>query len=128
MRAGCSAPARNRTPGTSTCTPGSAEGTSPITDTSVSHNTLSTVPATSATRRPGMYFARRRGQNTAAASATSASASALGFRLASPSGNARRTVAGPPLTGGNPRNGRACMSMMISPTPDMNPEITAYGV
>ena len=40
-----------------------AEGTAPITETSDSHSTLRTVPATSATRRPGRYLARRRGQS-----------------------------------------------------------------
>ena len=128
MSAGCSALTRKPKEGSSTCIPGSPEGIVPITDTSFSHRTLRTVPVTSATSRPGRYFDKRRGQSTATANATHARPNALGFRFANPSGNARRTPRGPPLTWGAPRKGMACVNMMMSPTPDMNPEITTYGV
>ena len=61
--------------------PGIPEGTSPITATSDSHSTLRTVPATSATRRPGRYFARRVGQTTATPRATDPSATALAVHV-----------------------------------------------
>ena len=59
---------------------------------------------------------------------TAAMANAL--RLIPPitSGHARIASTGPPVATGSPRKGRVCIRMMMIPMPDMNPEITEYGV
>ena len=44
------------------------------------------------------------------------------------SGHWRIVLSGPPSSTGRPMNGRVCITMMITPMPDMKPEITEYGV
>ena len=55
-------------------------------------------------------------------------ASALKLTLLIAFGKARTTPTGPPVAPVAPRNGRVCKSMMMMPMPDMNPDITEYGV
>ena len=55
-------------------------------------------------------------------------ARALKLIPAMSSGQALMAPIGPPLAASAPRNGIVCSKMMIMPMPDMNPEITEYGV
>ena len=55
-------------------------------------------------------------------------ARALKLIPAMASGQALIAPIGPPLAASAPRNGIVCSKMMIMPMPDMNPEITEYGV
>ena len=68
------------------------------------------------------------GQSTPTTRVTAAMASALKLTLFIAFGKARTTPTGPPVAPVAPRNGRVCKSMMIMPMPDMNPDITEYGV
>ena len=51
-------------------------------------------------------------------------ASAPRLTLARVSGHFDTTVGGPAAATGAPRKGSVCMTMMITPIPDMNPDIT----
>ncbi len=53
---------------------------------------------------------------------------ALRSTLRSASGQAKTMLAGEPDAPEPPRNGSVCSNMMITPMPDMNPDITEYGV
>ena len=55
-------------------------------------------------------------------------ASALKLISLTASGQARIAPMGPPAATGAPRKGNVCNRMMIMPMPDMNPDITEYGV
>ena len=98
-------------------------------------------PRRSATGRPAAYrrsaqrasggrsLLSRVGQTTPTTRVTVAMATAL--RLKSPYRIRPRSESpptGPPGTTSAPRKGRVCTSMMIMPMPDMNPDITEYGV
>ena len=54
--------------------------------------------------------------------------SALKSMSASASDKERTDSSGPPSATSLPSNGRVWTRMMITPTPDMNPETTEYGV
>ena len=106
------------------CSSGRPVGTSPITGGPPSHNTPSSVPALSAASVGGRYLLNWAGQPTPTASVTTAMASALVLRSLSASGHSRIASSGPPVATGAPRNGRVCSRMMITPMPDMKPEMT----
>ena len=105
ISAGCTA--RASSPGASSgrCRLGRPVGTSPMTGVSLSHSTLSAVPATSAASAGGMYFRSCAGHKTPTASVTSAMVNALKFRSAMVSGQARTASSGPPVRTGAPMNG-----------------------
>ena len=63
-----------------------------------------------------------------AASVVAAMATALTFRSLNASGHARTAPIGPPVAVAAPRNGSVWMRMMMTPMPDMKPDITEYGV
>ena len=51
-------------------------------------------------------------------------ANALRSKLLTASGQARTAPSGPPSAKGAPMKGRVCNRMMITPMPDMNPDMT----
>ena len=53
---------------------------------------------------------------------------ASAFMPATASGRAAAAPIGPPGAAGAPRNGMAWSRKMMMPMPDMNPEMTTYGV
>ena len=55
-------------------------------------------------------------------------ARALTLISATASGNARSAPIAPPDAAGAPRNGMVWINMMMTPMPDMNPEMTTCGV
>ena len=57
-----------------------------------------------------------------------AMATALALRFMIALGHSRTTTSGPPFADEAPSAGSVCRMMMMIPTPDMNPEITEYGV
>ena len=76
ISAGCIAPASTLGETSSCCNPGRLADTSPMTGTSVSHRTLNSVPAISATRVAGKNFENLAGQATITTSVVAATASA----------------------------------------------------
>ena len=110
------------------CSSGRPMGTSPMTGVPVNHRTPRAVPAARAARVGGMYFLRRSGQRMPTARVTTAMASALKLTLRIASGHACTAAIGPPVGTEAPRNGSVWSSMMMIPMPDMNPDMTEYGV
>ena len=49
---------------------------------------------------------------------------ALLSKWSTTSGKLRSVAIGPPAAAGTPGKGRVCTSMIITPTPDMNPDMT----
>ena len=124
INAGCTAPANALRERSGNCTSGRPVGTSPMTGVLLNHRTLSNVPAVSAASVGGRNFLSRLGHTTPTARVTAAIESALKLTSFIASGQARTAPSGPPVTMAEPRKGRVCMSMMIMPMPDMNPDIT----
>ena len=107
---------------------GRPAGTSPMIGTSVSHRVPTSVPAISAAIVGGRTRLRRAGHIAPTARVTAVTANALALKSPNASGQARTAPGAPPEATGDPSMGRVCMRMRISPIPDMNPEITEYGV
>ena len=70
----------------------------------------------------------RAGHRMPTASVTAAMAKAAVLKLAMPSPQPLMAPMGPPSATGIPMSGSVCSRMMMMPMPDMNPEITEYGV
>ena len=94
----------------------------------VSQRTLSSVPARSAARVGGKYCRSLFGHSTPTASVTAAMASALTLMSVITSGHDLTAPNGPPSATFAPTNGSVCSRMMMTPMPDMKPDITEYGV
>ena len=77
---------------------------------------------------PGTSDAAGPGQKMQTPKLTAAIATALALRFTMASGQARITSSGAPPDPSIPSAGSVCRMMMMMPTPDMNPEITEYGV
>ena len=99
-----------------------------MTGASVNHKIPSAVPTTSATRGPGAKRENRRGQRNPTASVTDPMAKAPVSMALTAAGSARAAPIGPPVAPEAPNNGNACISTMMTPIPDMNPETTTCGV
>ena len=128
MRAGWIALTRKPTEGSARCNCGNPVGIGPITGTSRSASTPSSVPTIKATSGPGMNLVHLRGHSTPTRSVARAMAKALMLASAKADGSARSVPSGPPSAVGAPRNGRIWISITMTPMPDMNPDTTTCGV
>ena len=128
VSAGVIAPARMFGERSGSCGVGRPVGTKPMMGTSVSHSTPIMVPTPSATSVGGRMRRSRAGHRMPTASVTAAMAKAPVLKLAMPSPQPLMAAMGPPSATGIPMNGSVCSRMMMMPMPDMNPEITEYGV
>ena len=128
INAGCTALTSTPAASSGICRPGRPVGTWPMTGVSVSHRTLSSVPAISAARAEGRYALSRLGHRMPTARVTAAMATALRFMSGTTSRHARIAPIGPPDATSAPMKGIVCTSMIIRPIPDMKPEMTEYGV
>ena len=92
------------------------------------NSTPKSVPTIRAASVGGNAFWNLFGQTTVTTKVTKAIANA--WTLASPraAGMARIAPTVPPPGEEAPRKGNTCSSTMITPTPDVNPDITEYGV
>ena len=107
---------------------GRAVGTAPMTGASVSHSTPMSVPTASATRVEGRYLSNFLGHSRATARVAAAMERALPSKCSTTPEKLRSVAIVPPAATGAPRNGRVCTSMIITPTPVINPDMTEYGV
>ena len=122
--AGCTArPSRSSENGGSPIA-GKPCGTSPMMGAPLDQTTLRSVPAISAASVAGRYLRRRPGQKMLTARVTAPMTIAWWWMSPRRSGQARIAPSGPPSTTPAPPNGSVWETMMITPTPDMNPEIT----
>ena len=90
----------------------------------VSHTTPKVVPAASAASVGGRTLRSLAGHSMPTARVTAAIAKEFGLMSLITSGHERTAPIGPPSATGAPRNGRVCSSMIITPMPDMNPDMT----
>ena len=95
-----------------------------MTGASVNHNTPSAVPAASATRGPGAKRDNLRGQRNPTASVTAPMAKAPMSMAFTAAGSAHTAPIGPPVAPEAPSSGSACISKMMTPIPDMKPDMT----
>ena len=109
-------------------TSGKPVGTVPMSGASLNHSTPRSVPTIRAARVGGSALASFAGQTTVTSRVTRAIASAWKLIDATASGMARIAPTVPPPGEEAPRKGNTWSSTMITPTPDVNPEITEYGV
>ena len=128
MIAGCNAFRRNPADGRVNCRDGRPIGIAPITGASSNHRIPNKVPAARATSGPGAKRENRRGQRKPTASVTAPTAKALTWTSPAAAGSARAALIGPLVAPEAPRSGSDCISMMMKPMPDMNPETTTCGV
>ena len=110
------------------CGWGSPEGTSPMTSTSSIHSTLTTVPMSSAATDGGSTRLSRCGQNKHTKMVSTPSVKAPTPRLPIASGSAEIEAVTPPSATSLPSSGSSCTTMMMSPTPEVKPDTTGYGV
>ena len=128
MIAGCNACRRNSADGRANCRAGRPIGIAPITGASSNQRIPRNVPAASATSGLGAKRENRRGQRNPTASVIAPTARALTWTLPAAAGSARAASIGPLVAPEAPRSGSDCISMMMKPMPDMNPETTTCGV
>ena len=122
--AGCNACSRKSAGGRPSCRLGSPTGIAPMTGASVNHSTPRAVPAASATRGPGAKRENLRGHRNPTASVTAPMAKALVSMSLTAAGSARAAPIGPPVAPEAPSSGSDCISMMMTPIPDMKPDTT----
>ena len=99
-----------------------------MTGASPNHATPTAVPAASAASGPGAKREKLRGQRNPTARVTAPMASAPVWTSLAAAGSARTAPMGPPVAPEAPSRGSVCISTMITPMPDMNPETTTCGV
>ena len=128
VTAGGSAPPRSPRESSGIFMSGRPVGTSPMIGASRSHSTPSSVPMSSAATDAGRNLWSRAGQKMHTARVTSPRVSALGSMSAIASGHERSDLRAPPRATSLPRKGSTCTTMMITPTAEVNPDTTAYGV
>ena len=103
---------------------GKPVGTVPMSGASFNHSTPMRVPTIRAARVGGKALASFVGHATVTTRVTRAMASAWKLTDPTASGMARIAPTVPPPGEGAPRKGSTWSSTMITPTPDVNPEIT----
>ena len=103
-------------------------GTSPMSGAPVNHSTPSRVPTISAARVGGSALLSLFGQKIATPRVTRAISRASTFTAPIAEGMACIAPTVPPPGEDAPRNGSTCSRTMITPTPEVNPDITEYGV
>ena len=94
----------------------------------LTHSTPNSVPAINAASVGGRNLFSWGGHMTTTDRVTIAMSNAPASKSPIASGHALMVPTGPPETTSAPMKGRVCTSMMMIPMPDMNPDITEYGV
>lgn len=128
MIAGSTEPISMAAEGIGKCSSGRPAGIGPITGASRSHRAPSRVPRTSPATAGGMSFANRRRQSRQMASVAAKMAMELTFAWVNASGRLRSAPTAPPGATGDPRSGNSWIRMMMTPMPELKPEMTMYGV
>ena len=105
---------------------GNPRGMSPTTGAPWSHRVPAAVPASNATKGPGVYLANRRGHRSPTATVTSATATASKFKAAL--GHAVTFPIIPPGAVGSPTAGRMWVMIRTMPAAAKNPTNSEWGM